>query len=127
MDADFLSTRDKMLEGQTDFSPEGYHAIYNSAERKGYSGTAIFTKHEPENIVFGINNKHTDEGRVILLEYKDFYLINCYVPNAQPGLKRINYRMEFEDDMRDYLSKLKKDKPTIYCGDLNVAHEEIDS
>ena len=127
MDADFFCLQEiKMLEGQADFSPEGYHAIYNSAERKGYSGTAIFTKHEPENIVFGINNKHTDEGRVILLEYEDFYLINCYVPNAQPGLKRINYRMEFEDDMRDYLSKLKKDKPTIYCGDLNVAHEEID-
>ncbi|MDO5021940.1 MAG: exodeoxyribonuclease III [Eubacteriales bacterium] len=127
LDADFFCLQEiKMQEGQADFSPEGYRCIYNSAERKGYSGTAIFTKAEPEEIRLGIGDKHLDEGRVITLSFPNFYLVNCYVPNAQPGLKRLDYRMEFEDDMRRYLVDLSKQKPLIYCGDLNVAHEEID-
>ena len=115
-----------MQPGQADFSPEGYTSYWFSAEKKGYSGTAIFAKHEPISVIYGVDGKHTDEGRVITLEYEDFYLVCAYVPNAQDGLKRIDYRMEFEDDMRSYLSVLDKVKPVIYCGDLNVAHNEID-
>lgn len=127
LDADFFCLQEtKMQPGQADFSPEGYKSYWFSAEKKGYSGTAIFTKHEPLSVTYGVDGKHTDEGRVITLEYADFYLVCAYVPNAQDGLKRIDYRMAFEDDMRAYLSGLDKLKPVIYCGDLNVAHNEID-
>ncbi len=127
LDADFLCLQEtKMQPGQADFSPEGYKSYWFSAEKKGYSGTAVFTKHEPLSVAYGLDGKHTDEGRVITLEYEDFYLVCAYVPNAQDGLKRIDYRMEFEDDMREYLSALDKKKPVIYCGDLNVARTEID-
>ena len=127
LDADFFCLQEtKMQPGQADFSPEGYKSYWFSAEKKGYSGTAIFAKHEPISVSYGLDGKHVDEGRVITLEYEDFYLICAYVPNAQDGLKRIDYRMEFEDDMREYLSALDRVKPVIYCGDLNVAHNEID-
>lgn len=127
LDADFFCLQEtKMQPGQADFSPEGYHSYWFSAEKKGYSGTAIFAKAEPLSVVYGVDGKHTDEGRVITLEYADFYLVCAYVPNAQDGLKRIDYRMEFEDDMRAYLSSLDKVKPVVYCGDLNVARSEID-
>ncbi len=126
-DADFFALQEtKMQEGQADFAPEGYVSFWNSAVKKGYSGTAIFAKRPPLNVSFGIDGKHLDEGRVITLEYDNFYFVNAYVPNAQDGLKRIDYRMEFEDDMRAYLTRLDGKKPVIYCGDLNVAHEEID-
>ena len=130
LDADFFCLQEtKMQEGQADFHPEGYREYYSCAEKKGYSGTAIFAKEslgEPLSVAYGINGEHNDEGRVITLEYPDFYLICCYVPNAQDGLKRIDYRCEFEDAMRAYMSELDKTKPVIYCGDLNVAHNEID-
>lgn len=127
MDADFFCLQEtKMQEGQADFSPEGYFACYHSAVKKGYSGTAVFAKKEPERVDRGIFGAHTDEGRVLTLHYPKFALVNCYVPNAQGELKRLPYRMEFEDAMREYLSKLAKEKPVVYCGDLNVAHEEID-
>lgn len=126
-DADILCLQEtKMQPGQAEFSPEGYHQFWNSAEKKGYSGTAVFTKREPLSVVYGIGEKHLDEGRVITLEFDEFYFVCAYVPNAQDGLKRIGYRMEFEDDMRAYLSELDEKKPVIYTGDLNVAHEEID-
>lgn len=127
LDADvFCIQETKMQPGQADFAPEGYHCYWFSAEKKGYSGVAIFTKQEPSSVKYGIDGKHADEGRVITLEYPEFYFVGAYVPNAQDGLKRIDYRMEFEDDMRGYLCDLDKKKPVIYCGDLNVAHEEID-
>ena len=130
MDADFFCLQEtKMQEGQADFHPEGYFEYYNCAVKKGYSGTAVFVKKsvgEPLSVAYGIKGEHDDEGRVITLEYQDFYLICCYVPNAQDGLKRIDYRCEFEDAMRAYMSELDGVKPVIYCGDLNVAHNEID-
>ena len=127
LDADvFCIQETKMQPGQADFAPEGYHCYWFSAEKKGYSGVAIFTKQEPSSVKYGIDGKHADEGRVITLEYPEFYFVGAYVPNAQDGLKRIDYRMEFEDDMRGYLCDLDRKKPVIYCGDLNVAHEEID-
>lgn len=127
LDADIFCLQEtKMQAGQSDFVPDGYFAYYNYAERAGYSGTAVFTKNEPLSVCYGINGKHMDEGRVITLEYEDFYFVGAYVPNAQDELKRIDYRMEFEDDMRDYLVSLDKSKPVIYCGDLNVAHKECD-
>ena len=122
----FCIQETKMQPDQADFSPDGYYSYFNSAVKKGYSGTAVFTKKLPLEVTFGINGKHTDEGRVITCEYDDFYFVCCYVPNAQNELKRIDYRMEFEDDMREYLSALDRKKPVVYCGDLNVAHEEID-
>ncbi len=126
-DADFFCLQEtKMQPDQADFHPEGYEEFYYSAERKGYSGTAIFAKEKPLSVAYGVDGKHTDEGRTITLEYEDFYLVNCYTPNAKQELLRIDYRMEFEDDMRAYLCKLDKIKPVIYCGDLNVAHNEID-
>ena len=126
-DADIFCLQEtKMQPGQADFSPEGYHIYYHSAVKKGYSGTAVFTKTEPLSVTSGINGAHTDEGRVITCEFEKFYFVCCYVPNAQDGLKRIDYRMEFEDAMRGYLSKLDRKKPVVYCGDLNVAHNEID-
>ena len=130
-DADFFCLQEtKMQAGQADFHPEGYLEYYNYAEKKGYSGTAIFVKKEtagePLSVAYGINGAHDDEGRVITLEYPDFYLICCYVPNAQDGLSLIGYRGECEDAMREDMSGLDKIKPVIYCGDLNVAHNEID-
>ena len=130
LDADFFCLQEtKMQEGQADFHPEGYYEYYNCAIKKGYSGTAVFVKEsagEPMSVSYGIKGEHDDEGRVITLEYPDFYLICCYVPNAQDGLKRIDYRCEFEDAMREYMKELDSVKPVIYCGDLNVAHNEID-
>ena len=126
-DADIFCLQEtKMQPGQAEFSPEGYHQYWNSAVKKGYSGTAVFTRVEPLSVVFGIGEKHLDEGRVITLEFEEFYFVCAYVPNAQDELKRIDYRMEFEDDMRTYLSSLDKVKPVVYCGDLNVARNEID-
>ena len=122
----FCLQETKMQPGQAEFAPEGYFQYWNSAEKKGYSGTAVFTKVEPLSVVFGIGEKHLDEGRVITLEFEEFYFVCAYVPNAQEELKRIAYRMEFEDDMRAYLSELDQTKPVIYTGDLNVAHNEID-
>ena len=127
LDADIFAIQEtKMQEGQAEFTPEGYRSYMTYAEKKGYSGTAVFTRLEPISAVYGIEGKHTDEGRVITLEFDSFYFVCAYVPNAQDGLKRIDYRMEFEDDMRDYLVALDKKKPVIYTGDLNVAHREID-
>ena len=126
-DADIFCLQEtKMQPGQAEFAPEGYFQYWNSAEKKGYSGTAVFTRVEPMSVVFGIGEKHLDEGRVITLEFEEFYFVCAYVPNAQEELKRIAYRMEFEDDMRAYLSELDQTKPVIYTGDLNVAHNEID-
>lgn len=127
LDADIFCIQEtKMQPGQADFAPEGYFSYWNSAEKKGYSGTAIFAKQEPLSVTYGINGKHTDEGRVITLEYPKFYFVGAYVPNAQDELRRIGYRMEYEDDLRAYLVSLDKIKPVVYCGDLNVAHNEID-
>ena len=130
LDADFFCLQEtKMQAGQADFHPDGYKIYFNSAVKKGYSGTAVFVKEsvgEPLSVAYGIKGEHDDEGRVITLEYPEFYLICCYVPNAQDGLKRIDYRCEFEDAMREYMRELDSVKPVIYCGDLNVAHNEID-
>ena len=116
-----------MQEGQLDLQFEGYQSYWNYAEKKGYSGTAIFTKHEPLNVTYGLGiDEHDDEGRVITLEMPDFYLITVYTPNSQDELRRLEYRMRWEDDFRDYLLKLDAVKPVIVCGDMNVAHEEID-
>ena len=125
INADFFCIQEtKMQEGQLELNIEGYHYFMSSAIKKGYSGTLIYAKEKPINIIYGINEKYNDEGRVITLEYPTFYLINAYVPNAQDGLKRIDYREQFEDDLREYLLSLNK--PIIYCGDLNVAHNPID-
>ena len=106
---------------------EGWLEFWNSAEKKGYSGTAVFTTHPPLDVAYGMDKEvHDHEGRLITLEYDQFYLVCCYTPNAQDGLKRLDYRMAWEDDLREYLMSLDKTKPVIYCGDLNVAHEEID-
>jgi exodeoxyribonuclease-3 len=127
IDADIFCIQEtKLQEEQMPFYPEGYHTYLSCAEKKGYSGTAVFSKKEPVNVTYGIDGKYNDEGRVITLEFEDFFLVNCYVPNAQPELKRLPYRMDFENDMRDYLSSLKDKKSVVYCGDLNVAHQEID-
>ena len=126
---DFLCLQEtKMEQGQADVPlGEGIHEFWNSAEKKGYSGTAIFTPHAPIAAAYGMDREpHDHEGRLITLDYGQFYLVCCYTPNAQDGLKRLGYRMEWEDDLRDYLMSLDRTKPVIYCGDLNVAHEEID-
>ena len=117
----------KMEEGQADFDLPGYRRFWNSADKKGYSGTAVFTREEPLSVTcdFG-EDLHRHEGRVITAEYPEFYLVCCYTPNAQDGLKRIDYRMRWEDDFRAYLLELDAKKPVVLCGDLNVAHEEID-
>lgn len=115
-----------MQEGQLDFNIPGYYSYINSAIKKGYSGTLVYTKHKPINVTYGINGLYNDEGRVITLEYDNYYLVTCYVPNSQNELKRLDYRMEFEDVMRNYLHDLDSKKPVIYCGDLNVAHQPID-
>ena len=127
-DADFFCIQEtKMQIGQAEFEPEGYYQYWNSAEKKGYSGTAIFTKHKPISVSYGIGiPEHDTEGRAITLEYDDFYLLCVYTPNAQRELARLSYRMEWEDALRGYISELDKKKPVVYCGDLNVAHEEID-
>ena len=126
--ADFFCIQEtKMQPDQADFKPDGYFQYWYSAEKKGYSGTAIFTKHEPISVWYGLDiEKHDHEGRVITLEYEDFYLLCVYTPNAQRELARIDYRMTWEDDLREYIKSLDTTKPVIYCGDLNVAHEEID-
>ena len=127
-DADFFSIQEsKMQPGQAEFETEGYHQYWYSAEKKGYSGTAIFTKHEPISVRYGLGiDEHDHEGRAITLEYENFYLLNVYTPNSQRELTRLDYRMTWEDALRNYMMELDKVKPVIYCGDLNVAHEEID-
>lgn len=128
LDADFFCLQEtKLQEGQFDLSFDGYSSYWNYAEKKGYSGTAIFAKEEPLSVAYGLGDAYYDsEGRVITLEYPEFYLVNCYTPNAQDGLKRLEYRMSWEDRLRAYLISLDQKKPVIYCGDLNVAHKEID-
>lgn len=128
MDADFFSIQEtKMQPGQAEFDTPEYHQHWYSAEKKGYSGTAIFAKHEPISVKYGIGiDEHDHEGRAITLEYEKFYLLNVYTPNAQRELARLDYRMKWEDALRAYMIELDKNKPVIYCGDLNVAHEEID-
>ena len=127
-DADaFCLQETKLQEGQIDFAPEGYFGYWNYAEKKGYSGTAIFTKREPLNVTYGIGiEEHDHEGRVVTLEFEDYYLITVYTPNSQDGLKRLDYRMKWEADFFNYLKSLEEKKPVIFCGDLNVAHKEID-
>ena len=127
-DADFFSIQEsKMHPGQAEFEADEYHQYWYSAEKKGYSGTAIFTKHEPISVKYGLGiDEHDHEGRAITLEYENFYLLNVYTPNSQRELTRLNYRMTWEDALRNYMMELDKVKPVIYCGDLNVAHEEID-
>lgn len=126
-DADFFSVQEsKMQEGQANIDIEGYYRFMNSAQRRGYSGTIIYTKHKPLNVIYGIHDEYNDEGRVITLEYDNFYLVNAYVPNSKEGLLRLDYRMVYEDKLRNYLLELNDKKPVIYCGDLNVAHERID-
>lgn len=116
----------KMQEGQANIDIPGYYKYMSSAIKKGYSGTLIYVKEQPLNVIYGINDEYNDEGRVITLEYDNFFLVNAYVPNSQEGLKRLDYRMIFEDKLRSYLVSLDAKKPVIYCGDLNVAHKEID-
>ena len=114
-------------EGQLELILEGYYQYWNSAEKKGYSGTAIFTKKKPINVSYGLGiEEHDKEGRVITLEFENFYFVNCYTPNSKRELERLEYRMVWEDEIRKYLKKLDEKKPVIYCGDLNVAHKEID-
>ncbi len=127
-DADIFCIQEtKLQEGQIDFAPEGYHAYWNYAEKKGYSGTAVFSKAKPISVTYGLGIKeHDTEGRVITLEFEDMYFVTCYTPNSQNELKRLDYRMKWEDVFRGYLIALDKRKPVIFCGDLNVAHKEID-
>ncbi|CDM67258.1 Exodeoxyribonuclease [Clostridium bornimense] len=128
VDADiFCIQESKLQEGQIDLNLEGYYDYWNYAEKKGYSGTAIFTKEKPLNVTLGLGiEEHDKEGRVITLEFEDFYMITVYTPNSQDKLARINYRMSWEDAFLNYIKELEKNKPVIVCGDLNVAHEEID-
>ena len=128
LDADFFCLQEtKMQEGQLNLAFEGYESYWNYAEKKGYSGTAIYTKHKPLNVSYGMGvEEHDHEGRIITLEYDRFYLVTCYTPNSQTELKRLDYRMTWEDDFRKFLKSLDAKKPVIICGDLNVAHEEID-
>ena len=128
LDADFFCLQEtKLQEGQIDLSFEGYESYWNYAEKKGYSGTAIFTKHTPLSVSCGIGvEEHDKEGRVITLEYEEFFLVTVYTPNSQNELKRLDYRMRWEDDFLAYIKSLDEKKPVIFCGDLNVAHQEID-
>ena len=128
LDADFFCLQEtKMQPGQLDIAFEGYESYWNSAEKKGYSGTAVFTRHQPLNVSYGIGiEEHDHEGRVVTLEMNDFFLVCCYTPNSQDGLKRLDYRMQWERDFQAYLQRLDTVKPVVLCGDLNVAHEEID-
>ncbi len=127
-DADIFCLQEtKLQKGQIDFEPEGYYSYWNYAEKKGYSGTAVFTKREPLSVSFGIGvEEHDHEGRVITLEFEEYYFVTCYTPNSQNELKRLDYRMEWEDAFLGYLKALDSKKPVIFCGDLNVAHKEID-
>jgi len=123
----FCIQESKLQEGQIELDLDGYHQYWNYAHKKGYSGTAIFTKEEPLSVTYGIGLEHHDtEGRVITLEFPEFYMITCYTPNSKEKLARLSYRMEWEDDLLAYLKVLEKNKPVILCGDLNVAHKEID-
>ena len=125
--ADFFCLQEvKAMQDQVQLEIDGYDCYWNSAERKGYSGTAIFAKHKPLSVAYGINGTYTDEGRVITLEYDKFYLVTIYTPNSKQELERLDYRQEFEDVLRGYLNELKSKKSVIVCGDLNVAHKEID-
>ena len=128
LDADFFSLQETKLQpGQLSLELPGYRQFWYSAEKKGYSGTAVFTRHEPLSVRFGVGVEELDhEGRLITLEYPGFFLLTCYTPNAQDGLKRIDFRMQWEDALRAYMQRLDAEKPVIYCGDLNVAHQEID-
>lgn len=128
LDADFFCLQEtKMQEGQLDLQFEGYQSYWNYAEKKGYSGTAIYARREPLSVAYGIGvEEHDHEGRVVTLEYEDFYLVTVYVPNSQDELKRLDYRMTWEDAFRGYLKELDAKKPVVVCGDLNVAHREID-
>lgn len=128
LDADFFCLQEtKMQEGQLDLTFEGYESYWNYAEKKGYSGTAIYTKHKPLSVSYGMGiEKHDHEGRVITLEYEPFYLVTVYTPNSQNELKRLDYRMTWEEDFKKFLKQLDAKKPVIVCGDMNVAHEEID-
>lgn len=132
VDADFFCIQEtKMQKEQATFDMKGYFEYWNCADKKGYSGTLIYTKHKPINVIYGINidneeGLYNDEGRVITLEYDKFYLVTSYTPNSQDGLKRLDYRMTFEDNFRKYLNSLRTKKSVIVCGDLNVAHKEID-
>ena len=128
LDADaFCLQETKLQEGQIELDLPGYHQYWNYAEKKGYSGVAVFTRVEPLSVSRGIGiEEHDHEGRVLTLEYADFFLVCCYTPNSQDGLKRLDYRMRWEDDFRAYLKSLEETKPVVLCGDLNVAHEEID-
>ncbi len=127
-DADIFCIQEtKMQRGDFEFAPEGWHCYWNDAVKKGYSGTAVFTKRQPEAVTYGIGAaEHDSEGRVITLEYGEFYLVNVYVPNSQEELKRLPYRMTWDEAFRDYLKKLDVKKPVVVCGDFNVAHQEID-
>ena len=128
MGADFFCLQEtKMQQGQLDLQFEDYESYWNYADKKGYSGTAIFTRHTPLSVAYGIGlDQHDHEGRVVTLEMQDFYLVCCYTPNSQDGLKRLDYRLSWEADFLSYLQRLDAQKPVILCGDLNVAHEEID-
>ena len=128
LDADFFCLQEtKMQAGQLDLQFEGYNSYWNYADKKGYSGTAIYTRHTPISVSYGIGiDEHDHEGRVITLEMQDFYLVTCYTPNSQDGLRRLDYRMQWETDFLNYIKQLDAKKPVILCGDLNVAHEEID-
>lgn len=128
IDADIFSVQEtKLQEGQIELDLDGYEQYWNYAKKKGYSGTAVFTKKTPLQVTYGIGiPEHDQEGRVVTLEFEDFYLVNVYTPNSQRGLTRLEYRMKWEDDFRNYLVDLDSQKPTIICGDLNVAHKEID-
>lgn len=128
LDADFFCLQEtKMQAGQLDLQFDGYESYWNYAEKKGYSGTAIYTRHHPLSVTYGIGiEEHDHEGRVITLEYDNFYLVTVYTPNSQDGLRRLDYRMTWEEDFRQFLKALDGKKPVIVCGDMNVAHEEID-
>ena len=128
IDADIFCVQEtKLQEGQIDFAPDGYYSYWNYAEKKGYSGTAIFTKKKPLSVKYGMGiDEHDKEGRLITLEFEGFYFITVYVPNSQNELRRLDYRMKWEDDFLSYIKSLDEKKPVIYCGDLNVAHSEID-
>ena len=128
LDADFFCLQEtKMQAGQLDLEFDGYQSFWNYADKKGYSGTAIFTRQQPVNVTYGIGiDEHDHEGRVITLEMEEFFLVTVYTPNSQDGLRRLDYRMKWEDDFQNYLLTLDEKKPVIVCGDMNVAHEEID-
>ena len=127
IDADIFAIQEtKMKEDQKDFGFDGYYEYWNEADKAGYSGTLIYTKKKPLNVIYGINDQYNDEGRAITLEFENFYFVTVYSPNSKDGLLRLDYRMIYEDDLRKYLSKLSETKPVVLCGDLNVAHEPID-